>query len=52
MKHAKFGASSAYRWLGCPGSYKMSENLPSHTSSYAEEGNLAHSILDHALKKK
>lgn len=42
--HSKIGASSMDRWSACPGSVKLSEGIPSISSSYAEEGTLAHSL--------
>lgn len=45
-KHALLGASSAHRWLNCPGSARLTENMPETTSSYAEAGRLAHEIAE------
>jgi len=42
--HSKIGASSMDRWSACPGSVRLSEGIPSISSSYAEEGTLAHSL--------
>ena len=50
-KHSKFSASSANRWMRCPGSLKMSEGLPDRTSAAAELGTLAHSLADECLRK-
>ncbi len=45
--HALLSASSAKRWLACPPSVKLSEGIPPAPSSkYAEEGTLAHSLLE------
>ena len=44
--HALLGASSAHRWLNCPGSAKLTENMPDSTSPYAEAGHLAHEIAE------
>lgn len=44
IAHSKIGASSMERWMNCPGSVKLSEGMPSQSSSYAEEGTLAHDI--------
>jgi hypothetical protein len=54
-KHALCSASSAERWLECPGSVGLSMTVPEPpTSSYALEGTEAHElsekILDHWLK--
>ena len=43
-KHALLSASSAHRWLACPGSVAMEKGLPETTSAYAEEGTLAHEL--------
>lgn len=43
-KHALLSASSASRWLECTPSARFEENFPERTSSYADEGTLAHSI--------
>lgn len=45
-KHALLGASSAHRWLHCPGSARLTENMPDNTSIYAEAGRLAHEIAE------
>lgn len=45
-KHALLGASNAHRWLNCPGSARLTENLPDTTSPYAEAGRLAHEIAE------
>lgn len=42
--HSKIGASSMYRWAACPGSVRLSENVPNVSSSYAQEGTDAHDI--------
>jgi hypothetical protein len=49
MLHSKLGASSAHRWMNCPGSVKLSQDIPQVTSKYAEEGTLAHEIAAHTL---
>ena len=45
-KHALLGASCAHRWLNCPGSARLTENIPDTTSPYAEAGRLAHEIAE------
>lgn len=42
--HSKIGASSMKRWAACPGSVKLCTGIESTSSSYAEEGTLAHEI--------
>lgn len=49
--HSQIGASSLYRWSRCPGSVKLSENIPSSTSKYAEEGTKAHDGAAHRIQK-
>jgi hypothetical protein len=48
--HAKLSASGAHRWIACPGSVKAEEGLPDRTSSFAEEGTIAHDIAERALR--
>ena len=44
-EHARFfQASSAARWIACPGSVKLCDGLPDEGSAYAEEGTLAHEL--------
>ena len=51
-KHALLSASSASRWLVCTAAPRFEEGLPESTSTYAEEGRLAHAIAElKALKK-
>lgn len=47
--HATLNASSADRWLHCPPSVRLTEGLPDASSSFAEEGTLAHAIAESAL---
>lgn len=50
-KHAKYGASSAHRWMRCFGSVRLSEAAPPQPESpYAKDGTRAHELLDFALK--
>lgn len=49
--HSKFGASSAYRWLACPGSIKLCEKAPERKESdAAAEGTRGHECLELILK--
>lgn len=51
--HSGIGASSASRWMACPGSVKLSLTAPPQVpSQYAAEGTVAHAIAEHCLKKK
>lgn len=42
--HSPIGASSAYRWMPCPGSVELSKGIESKSSEYAEEGTDAHAL--------
>lgn len=49
--HATYSASGAERWLNCPGSISLSQKAPPQkSSSYADEGTLAHEALETVLK--
>ncbi len=48
-QHAARGASSAERWMACPGSIKLSEGMPNESSVYAREGSCAHLVASTAL---
>lgn len=50
--HALLSASAAARWLNCPPSVRLTENMPESESSYAAEGTLAHSLAELKVKKK
>lgn len=51
-QHSKLGASSASRWLNCPGSVKLSETVPPQPSSeYALEGTAAHKLAELCIIK-
>lgn len=47
--HAKLSPSAAHRWMRCPGSLRMSENIPRTSSVYADEGTAAHALLEACL---
>lgn len=51
-KHATLSASSAERWINCPGSVHMTSLFPSSTSKAAEEGTLAHELAEHLINKQ
>ena len=42
--HSRFGASSAYRWMACPGSVRLSEGAERIETEYAFEGTMLHEI--------
>lgn len=44
--HALLSASGAKRWLACPPSARLEEKFPESTSSFAEEGTLAHELAE------
>ena len=46
MTHALCSASSSERWLNCTAAPRFEANFPAGTSTYAEEGRLAHSICE------
>ncbi len=48
-KHSERGASSAYRWMNCPGSVNACRGIPSESSDFAREGQLAHAVAEAAL---
>lgn len=50
-KHAVLSPSSAHRWLVCTPSARMEEAFPDESSTYAEEGALAHEYAEKALKE-
>ena len=50
--HALLSASAAKRWLNCPPSVRLTENMPDTPSEYAEEGTLAHELAELKLRKK
>jgi len=48
--HATLGASSAHRWMACPGSVALTKDMPDSRSEYANEGTLAHELAELCLK--
>lgn len=49
--HATLGASSAYRWMNCPGSARLSEGIERKSSVYADEGTAAHMLAEWCLSQ-
>lgn len=45
-KHALLSASGAHRWLMCTPSARLESMLPAKTSSFAEEGTVAHKLAE------
>ena len=50
--HSSIGASSMHRWSLCPGSVRLSKDLPGTASKYAEEGSDAHALAADGLRRK
>lgn len=48
--HARLSASSAHRWMNCPGSVRMSAGLKDAETVYQIEGRAAHALAEYALK--
>lgn len=48
--HSILGASSASRWLACPGSVRLSAGMPKTSSAYALEGTAAHDLGEMMLR--
>ncbi|AHA27999.1 hypothetical protein lam_653 [Candidatus Liberibacter americanus str. Sao Paulo] len=48
--HAVLSPSSAHRWSACSASIAMESKYPDTSSVYAQEGTVAHSILEECLK--
>ena len=50
--HSRLGASSAKRWMTCPGSVRELANVPNTSSAAAAEGTRAHEWAEHLLKSR
>jgi len=50
-KHAKLSASGASKWMNCTPSVVLEEQFEDTTSSYAQEGTLAHEFAELELRK-
>ena len=50
-RHAQLGASKARRWMACPGSVKMTRDLPDVETPYSREGTAAHELAAGWLKR-
>ena len=48
--HAALGASTAHRWMSCPGSVQLAAGMDVPASAYAEEGAAAHMLAEICLK--
>ena len=50
--HSHIGASSAYRWINCPGSVRLYAQLPARRATeYAATGTVAHALCEECLVK-
>lgn len=50
--HSDIGASSAYRWMNCPGSVRLCAGLPPRPSTdFARLGTAAHYVAEQCLRK-
>jgi hypothetical protein len=47
--HAKRSASSAHRWVACPGSIEMCKDIPNTSSFASQEGSAAHCVAANLL---
>lgn len=51
-QHSTLGASSAKRWLNCPGSVALCATVPAKPDTiYSREGSCAHAIAEDCLKR-
>jgi hypothetical protein len=48
--HATLGASTASRWMACPGSVRLTRDIPNITTDAAREGTAAHALAQLALE--
>lgn len=48
-QHSELSASSASRWMTCPGSVRLSRGIQREESSYAQEGSAAHEVARRCL---
>lgn len=51
MKHALLSPSAAHRWIACPPSARLCENVTDKGSSYAQQGTDAHTLSEYKLRK-
>lgn len=50
-EHSKFSPSAAHRILACTPSLLLEQQFSNETSTFAEEGTVAHDLCEHKLKK-
>jgi hypothetical protein len=51
-KHAMLGPSSAHRWLVCPPSARLNEDIEDKGSDFAREGTVAHKVAELVLRSE
>ena len=51
MAHAKLSPSAATRWMACTPSAVLAASFPNKSSSYSDEGTLAHSLCEALLRE-
>lgn len=52
MDHAKLSPSASSRWMSCPGSIRLTANMPNTSSPAAERGTMLHELAEEVLKNK
>lgn len=50
--HARLSASGSSRWINCTPSAALEDNFENKTSSFAEEGTLAHELSEYMLTRQ
>ncbi|WP_298031025.1 DUF2800 domain-containing protein [uncultured Dysosmobacter sp.] len=50
-KHSILPPSSCHRWLACPPSARLCENIPDKSSEYAAQGTDAHELCRHKVER-
>lgn len=50
-EHAMLSASSAHRWLHCPPSARLEDQIQDAPGAAAEEGTAAHALAEHKLRR-
>lgn len=52
MQHAKLSPSGSKKWLNCPASIRLEQDIIEEESSYAREGTVAHTLAELVTSKK
>jgi hypothetical protein len=50
--HATLSASASSRWLNCPGSIRLTKDIPNKSSGFSRHGSAAHELAEMCLRKK